>query len=282
MVPPIQKTATQKPVTRINGFESDYISVDDRGLNYGDGVFETILVRNGRPVFWAQHWQRLAKGTAQLAINCPTEDVLLEDIQCVLQKQRDGVLKIIVTRGQNQGQGYQYTENHSPTRIVRFFPDSKTAHDKECMALKYSAYPLATSAFAGIKHLNRLEQIIAKAELHHSKYNEIICCDKNDNIVECSSANIFICMNNELYTPALNNCGIKGIVRDWVMDTATKNNIIQVEKTITKAMLKKSDEIFITNSIIGVMAVTQVEQQKFNLGPITTQLKERYVADINK
>ncbi len=271
------------PVTLVNGVKSDYVSVDDRGLNYGDGLFETILVKNNKPVLFDAHWQRLSRSAKVMQINCPAKEIVAGQIAEVIANNQDGVLKIIVTRGQGNGRGYQYSPDHSPTCIVRYFPPSESskifAND---IRLTFSQYPLAPSIFGGIKHLNRLEQINARAELSKSKYNEIICSDIQGNIIECSSANIFFCTNNIIYTPLINNFGIKGIIRDWVISCAEENHIQINECELTREIVLQSDEVFITNSIIGVRSVAKIEQIIYQSGETTRMLAYLYEEMINE
>ena len=266
--------------TLINGLKSEYVSVDDRGLNYGDGVFETILIRNYKPVFLPQHLERLKRGCAVLQINYPNETDIVEDINSVIHEHKNGVLKIIITRGNAQPRGYRFTDSHKQTRVVRFYPDSEGGELDSGFALKFSNYPLTPSHFAGIKHLNRIEQIMASSELANSRFNEVICCDQDDNIVECASANIFLCMDNEIVTPALKQCGIKGIIRQWVLDKARELGIYVRETNVPKGQADECDEMFITNSIIGIKPVNRIESRMLQNGPVTLQLLENYRQDI--
>jgi len=282
-----QKFNANASITLVNGIETNYVAVDDRGLNYGDGVFETIAVNNNQPVFWGKHWARLQESCEALKLNIPDELVLLKDVRYVLNGHKSGVIKIIITRGRGP-RGYGYEQDHKVTCIVQFFV---TNEDKEHKALTlnesgismmYSRYSLSTSPLSGIKHLNRIEQILATSETYNSKYNEVICCDEKGCIVECGSANIFTVKKKCLQTPILNNCGIKGVIRDWVINYAHTNEIGVEEKQIDREDITSADEVFITNSIIGLRPVVCVEDAKFTIGKLTRRLQAAYIEAIAK
>ena len=268
--------------TLVNGLWTMYVAADDRGLNFGDGLFETIAVHNSQMLFWDAHWSRLQQGCECLAINCPDESIVLDDIKRVIGDQPEGVLKLVITRGRSR-QGYRFAPDHVTTRVVRYLPWPGQVEEinNQGIAVKYSRHRLGMSAFAGIKHLNRIEQIMAGAELHKTNFAEVICCDENDNIIECSSANIFMVRDNRLYTPRLDRHGIRGVMRDRVLMYAQQHEIPTSETTISKNMLHTADEVFITNSIIGIRPVVQIENTRFATGRLTRQWQAAYEMEKN-
>src|SRR5215471_865923 len=142
------------------------IALEDRGLAYGDGVFETMLLRQGQVRFVEDHLARLEFGCKRLGISAPSIDALKNDLQLIAGAQNDGVIKLIVTRGAG-GRGYRASADLAPTRIAILYasiePDAEDG-----IEVRWCATRLARNAtLAGIKHLNRLEYVLA-----HNEWND--------------------------------------------------------------------------------------------------------------
>lgn len=264
----------------INGIESHCISVDDRGLQYGDGLFETIALHNGKPLLWNEHFLRLQKGCRQLGIRCPKEELLHQDIEYLLATidiTEWLVLKIIVTRGEGS-RGYMPPINNNSTRILYTsqWPDRQIINAKNGIStIKCRTMLSYQPALAGLKHLNRLEQIIARSEWHSADIKEGIVCDMDGRIIEGTMSNIFLMFSGTLYTPAITSCGIKGVQRENIMNTARNLHIKISIIDIDYAFIYKADEIFITNSIIGIWPVIQLDSEKYPIGETTRILQEQ-------
>jgi len=263
----------------INGQSEDRINVLDRGVQYGDGVFETIAFRGGEAEFFAAHLQRLLLGCQRLKIDFPETQIALlttEFEQVCAAQQQDVVIKIIVTRGQG-GRGYRYASDMQATRIfsVHPMPHYPTQYQQGItVRLCQHRLPL-NPVLAGIKHLNRLDQILARNEWQDDTISEGLMCDKQDHFIEGTMSNLFIIKDNQLYTPLLENAGIAGIMRLTVMQLAQALNLNVSETMINAADLQQADEVFLCNSLVGIWPVTFLIdwQLHWSKGPITSQLQ---------
>jgi 4-amino-4-deoxychorismate lyase len=259
----------------INGEEKTHIDFSDRGLQYGDGLFETIEVKNGHSVFLNQHLDRLAKGCQKLLIPFTTQfSVLKEEIETVISDQEHVVLKVLITRG-GGGRGYQQPETIKPTRILALypFPDFPVSFKTQGVKVRFCSSRLGLNPnLVGIKHLNRLEQVMARSEWVTSDYQEGLMLDINDNVIEGTMSNIFLIKDNCLYTPKLDQCGIQGIIRKIVFQVAADLQIKIVETRLQTQQCYEADELFLTNSIIGIWPIKQLQQQACKIGPITQRI----------
>ena len=258
--------------TLVNGVEIDQIPIDDRGLNYGDGLFETIAVRNGKPELLDAHLKRLKLGCDRLQIST-SESNLREEIQILVDRQSSAVLKIIVTRGSG-GRGYRIPEITSSRRILSLssypeYPDP-TIHGAEVWFCdtRLSNQPL----LSGLKHLNRLEQILARNESKGVDRDEGLMSNEEGDVIEGTMSNLFYIKDGALFTPRLERCGVAGVMRSKVLGIAKNLNITTHIKNITKEELPGMDELFLTNSLFRIWPIGRLDNYSFNIGPITSRL----------
>ena len=267
----------------INGENRTELTVSDRGFQYGDGLFETIEVFKGQLLFVEQHYQRLALGCKKLLLPVPDKSLLLYEAHKISREVERGVIKIIITRGSG-GRGYRQPDCLQPTRIVSLhpFPDYPAAFQQEGVNTRFCQHRLGHNpALAGIKHLNRLEQILARAEWTNPAIQEGLLFDLEDNLIEGTMSNLFFVQHKTLYTPLLTHAGIAGIMRDFVLHTAQKKGIKTVQGKFTQEQILTADEIFLTNSIIGIWPVKQLEQTSFAVG-ILTQTMQHALTELKK
>ena len=263
------------PYIQINGKETGDISVLDRGLQYGDGVFETIAVCDGAPLLWDQHWQRLHQGCAALAIQTPNQQVIESEIADICSGCGRAVLKLIVTRG-NSHRGYRPVSDEAPNYIVYLlpWPDYVNDYRSNGATLTICETRLASNPrVAGIKHLNRLEQVLARAEWH-DEYAEGLVLDYDNNVIEGTASNLFIVKNGALITPDLKFCGVSGVMRQQVMLQAHQSGIDVKIEQLSEIELAAADEIFVTNSIIGIWPVTCLRNKKYPVGVMTKMFQK--------
>lgn len=271
----------------VNGYETDRIAVNDRGFQYGDGLFETIQILAEQPVFLSQHLQRLMDGCTKLGIPAPDPKQLKNEIIRVCQSQSACVLKIIVSRGVG-GRGYRQPENVVPTRVISLhpYPQYPQSYYETGINTRFCTTLLGLNpVLAGLKHLNRLEQIIARAEWDdHSGIQEGIMSDINNHVIEGTMTNLFYVKNDIVYTAALTGAGVKGIIRSILIKLLLENNRPIVEHHFDKETLLNADEVFVCNSIIGIWPVKKIDSIYFRVGKTTrqlqnwlTQLKEKEV-----
>lgn len=262
--------------TLINGVATDEISILDRGLQYGDGLFETIAVENGSLLCWDEHLIRLEQGCKRLNISFPEKTLLKEEASSLINAIDHGVIKIIITRGQG-GRGYALPEKTNSTRIISLYPWPEHPKQKYSNGINVRVcdYRYAkNTSLAGIKHLNRLEQILARSEWTDDAYAEGIVLDQEDNVIEGTMSNVFCVTNNILYTPNLTECGVEGIVRNTIIALASELNINLEIKKLSLEAIKNADEVFVCNSIIGVWPVKAIDEKSFLVGEKTQQIKK--------
>lgn len=265
----------------VNGSPEDRIDVSDRGLQYGDGVFETIAYRNGKAEFLEQHLQRLLEGCARLSINFEQIDALRFEINTVCDHTDtdNAVIKVIVTRGSGS-RGYFSLNDTEPTRIVSSHPYPKypDQYQTEGVYLRFCDQMLSSNRkLAGIKHLNRLEQVLARNEWDDPDIAEGIMSDSDDNIIECTMSNIFIVEEDQLFTPSIIDCGIAGVMRGQIIQLATRSSLAVEERVITRKELAHADEVFVCNSIIGIWPVNAISNKEYPIGLITQFLQKSLV-----
>lgn len=259
----------------IDGVPGDSIAITDRGLQYGDGVFETLAVRDGRCEFWDRHLQRLTVGCDALRLPAPRPDRLSEEADRLVCDVRQGVLKIIVTRGSG-GRGYRPPREVVPTRILTLseWPEYPDDWHESGVAVRLCEQRLGSQpALAGIKHLNRLEQVLARMEWDDTDIAEGLLCDQQGHIIEGVSTNLFSVQAGRLRTPSLEHCGVAGVMRAVVMDLARDAGIAGDVTPIDGDALGKADEIFLTNSLIGIWPVRRLGTWERAPGPITRRLQ---------
>lgn len=270
-------------MTRIllNGEPTEQIHILDRGLQYGDGLFETLRVQAGEIPLWPYHWRRLQTGCQRLAIPAPDESVLKKEVASLIASEQQVVLKLIITRGQGQ-RGYAVPVSCQPSRILILSEVLDYPRDNWRKGVRI--YPCQTRlgsnpALAGIKHLNRLEQVLARNEWSGPDYQEGLLCDMQAHIIEGTMSNIFWVKNQQLYTPDLSNCGVAGIMREIVIELAKQQSISINIGLWPATELVTADEIFISNSLIGLWPVSYIFNKTFRAGPVTQQLQSMLQAD---
>jgi len=242
----------------INGNEEACIDVLDRGFQYGDGVFETIVYKNGKLQLWDEHIQRIQQSAKRLKINTVEESVWLDDIK-KLNITNDAVLKLILTRGIS-GRGYAYESGSVPTRVCAVFalPEYNESHQTGITARICETTVSMNASLAGIKHLNRLENVLARNEWNNKTIAEGLMLDINNHVIEGTMSNVFCVLEDELYTPSLEYSGVNGVVRQHIIKLAGENNIPVNVIELSKQNFLQMDSIFITNSVIGLWPVTKV------------------------
>ena len=261
---------------QINGKLTNKISVEDRAVQYGDGIFETIAVKEKLLEFWKEHYQRLNKGCTILKIKCPSEFFLKKEISKFIKKTKKNkfILKIIISRGVG-GRGYNPPRNSKPTRILGIYdwPNYLEKNFTKGIMMDVCKTRISAQPFLSqIKHLNRLEQIIARSEWQNKSISESIMLDLNDNVIEGTMSNIFGIKKNIFYTPIIENSGVEGIMRGVILKLLKKNKKKYVIKEITLKEFLKFDEVFVCNSIFGIWPVIKVSKKKFSFGEKTKKI----------
>lgn len=258
----------------IDGAPRDSISARDRGFAYGDGVFRTIAVTGGKPELWARQLAKLAADCAALGIPAPDKAALAREAALVLAGHDKAVLKIVVTRGAG-GRGYKPPEPAEPTRIVMRapWPDYSPRFSAKGVAMRLCATRLGLQPrLAGLKHLNRLEQVLARDEWSDPVISEGIMCDAEGRVVEGVMSNLFVMSDGRLLTPDLYRCGVAGVMRELVLEIAASLKLEAEVTDLSLDDLRAADEVFLTNSLIGIWPVRRFEAQEWPVGPVTRRL----------
>lgn len=270
----------------INGEPADCLTIADRGLHYGDGVFETIAVHHGHPLLLDAHLGRMRAGCEQLRFDASLElsDIRRQTTESTREVDR-GVMKIIITRGVG-ARGYRFTAGTPPTCIMGLypwpeFPSSRSVDGVDvCVCKSRLGHQPVLS---GIKHLNRLEQVVARAEWA-DEYAEGLMLDQEGSVVEGTMSNVFFVLGGTLVTPLLDRCGIRGVVRTQVLRLASELGMEVNESRVRMDDLFQAEEAFLTNSVIGIWPIKTLEQRQFSVGPVTQRLqnavREAHVAII--
>ena len=251
-------------ISLVNGVPTDLICIADRGLAYGHGVFETVRVHRAQPNLLDYHLERLTCGAKRLQIPI-VADVVVRQLEQLLElaaarQWRDGVAKIVVTAGAG-GRGYAAPNQVTANIVVQWHPLPEISQGavRDGVRLKLCSYRLPKNPpLAGLKHLNRLDQVIARAELEDG-FQEGLLLDADDRVIEGVSSNVFVRIGGQLVTPLLDNCGVAGVMRRMVVEKLCPAlNLPCVQRSIMADELKRADEMFICNSLCGIYPVSEV------------------------
>ena len=262
--------------TLINSVPATSIDVNDRGLHYGDGLFETMAVIHGAIRRLDLHLDRLAYGCARLGIPCPPRALLTNEFSSLAQSAERAILKLILTRGPGM-RGYALRDVANPTRILTLhdWPDYPSVWSERGVAVHTCTTTLAQQPLlAGIKHLNRLEHILARREWTDDGIAEGLLYDTDGNLVGGTKTNVFLVTGTTLTTPLLTHCGVAGTTRATVLTLARGIGLRPTEAHLTQDDLTTADEIFLTNAVIGIWPVRELATRRMPAGPVTRRLQE--------
>jgi len=258
----------------INGAATEQLDARDRGLHYGDGVFTTLRVRDGAAALWEQHVARLHSGCRYLDIAPLDGAQLYAEAQRVCAGVARGVLKIIITRGVG-GRGYAPPQTVSPTRIVALYPwpEFPATHWSAGVVVRVNSLRMSRNpTLAGIKHLNRLEQVLARAEWSDPTITEGLMLNDTNQVIEATAANVFVVRAGRVHTPALHNCGVAGVMRAEVMALAQSAGLPVIEGPLSLDAVRGAEEVFLTNSVIGVWPVRELDMITKPIGAVTRRV----------
>jgi 4-amino-4-deoxychorismate lyase len=271
------------PDILINGKLGENISVLDRGFLYGDGLFETILVESGVPLFFDEHIERLCVGC--LTIGFPEIDtkLILDEVNRVINHHQYGIVKLVLSRGQGE-RGFLPPAEPTITRVISFEKtDDPITKSLKSMGLLLCDTRLAQQPkLAGIKHLNQLERILARSELRGQTNVEGLMLDVNDFVIEGTMSNLFVVKDGVVMTPALSSSGVAGVMRDFLIKRAQVDGVCCKVSELSIDDVKNADEIFMTNSVMLIRAIDQltVKNELFKKKSVTyTEWALRAVLD---
>ena len=264
-----------KALWLVNGRETG-VDPSDRGLAYGDGLFETMASVDGRIRWLDYHLERLELGCRRLAIEAPDPEVVRAEVAAHCPRSGRSIVKLIVTRGPGE-RGYRPPDAPKPSRILGFlaWPEIPSSHYSRGVRVRVCALRLGVSpALADLKHLCRLEQVLAHVELRGHDVEQGLLLDTTEHVVGGSSSNVFAVRGDELLTPAVTRNGIAGVMRRVVLETAPLVGLVPHEAELTLRDLNDSDELFVTNALIGIWPVARLDERAFDRGPATLRLMQ--------
>jgi 4-amino-4-deoxychorismate lyase len=261
----------------INGRPGNGISANDRGLAYGDGLFETIAIRDGRPRLIGRHLRRLTSGCERLSIPAPPGSVLVEEIASLSRGVARGTVKIVITRGEGP-RGYGIVDGLAPTRLVGFQPQADPSARPAAEVVSCRTPSTINGALAGLKTLNRLDSVLARAELRASGADEGLMWDDRGQVSGGSMSNLFVVHQGRLLTPVLDRGGVRGVMRDEVLDVAAGLGLDVVECAVGREVLAEAGEAFLTNALVTIWPVRSLDGREFARGGIASALSRALAA----
>lgn len=270
--------------TWINGRPGGQIDCRDRGLQYGDGLFETMRVRGRQVRLLDYHLDRLLEGCRRLQMSAPSAGVLRREIRARAAMSAEGVLKLIVTRGVGP-RGYRPGGRERCTRVLWLHASRGTsprAAPKPVRVRLCTTQLGANPALAGLKTLNRLESVIARAEWRDVRVWEGLMRDAQGNVISGTMSNLFMRRGSTLMTPALDQCGIAGVMRRWVLEQARGLQLRSWQGRVTLAAIGDAEEVFLTNAVAGIVSVARIEDGPQSLGFRQTETADRLRARLEE
>ncbi len=261
--------------TLVDGRAEERIAATDRGLLYGDGLFETIRFGAGRAPLWDRHMARLAAGCGRLGLPLPDEERLAHECREVMAGLGAAVVRITLTRGHGE-RGYAPPREVVPTRIVAAHPSPDLPRDwyARGIRVRFCAVRLARQPLlAGMKHLNRLEQVLARAEWNDAAIPEGLMLDTADHVVCATAANLFAVIDGALCTPPVDLAGVAGVARAETLAVRTDTRL----RELTRADLAAASELFLTSSVRGIVPITATDEADYGAsGPVARALQAHW------
>lgn len=249
------------------------IPLDDRGLAYGDGVFETMRAHRGELPWWDSHWARLERGASRLGLALPRQAQVREEAGRLLDG-TDAVLRLQLDRGRG-GRGYAPSQVAEPVWILARHP-LPAAMPPQGISVRWCATRLAIQpALAGIKHCNRLEQVLARAEwlaagTDDGNADDGLMCSTEGDVVSATAANLFVLHGDRWRTPLLDRCGVAGVCRQWLLDNA---GIEQARLAVSD--IETADAVVLTNAVRGILPVARLGARRWRQHPAVLEWQRR-------
>ncbi len=256
------------PRTLVNGEAEEHVPASNRGLAYGDGVFTTVKIAAGRPQLWRRHLHRLTRDCAIIGLSFNREalqreaDALCEGLgaRAADSTGEEAVLKVILTRGDG-ARGYRPPAGNA-VRILQLTPFAPypTEYLERGVSVTVCRLRLSNSpALAGVKHLNRLEQVLARAEWD-DEYQEGLMLDAAGHVIEGTMSNLFVVTSDELLTPTLDRCGVAGVMREHLSEKAAESGLDVRETRLKLEDLHRAEGVFVCNALIGAWPVSRISE----------------------
>jgi len=256
-------------IVLVDGAISAFLPVDDRGLMYGDGVFRTLRVVDSSPHWWDEQLVKLTEDCARIGLLAPATAIWKADLAQIASSLKVGVLKLVVTRGSSP-RGYFPPEVPHIRRLMRYDAISADTHPAPVAGITLRVCTLRLGGqprLAGIKHLNRLENVLARAEWNTAEFDEGLLLDQSERVISGVMSNLFIWRDqgqqSRLLTPRLDQCGVAGVARARLMRLARAQGIQVEEAELSLREVFEADEVMLTNSVMGLRRVARMESKSW-------------------
>lgn len=262
----------------VDGVAEPRVSALDRALHYGDGLFETIACRHGIPRFLPLHLERLTLGCERLGIAVPDLEALRAEVRQLARGGAGAIIKVLLTRGTAVARGYSTTGGERATRITvrHAWPDADLRALQDGVQVRTAALRLGENpALAGLKHCNRLEQVLARREWTDPAIAEALLYSRSGALVSGTMSNVFMVQGSRLRTPRIDLCGVAGVMRRVVLDEAQHAGLRWEECELRAADVAAASELFLTNARIGIWPVARLDGRALSPGPVTRHLAAR-------
>jgi len=247
----------------VNGIQQNHIDIESRGLAYGDGLFTTAKISHGKVEYLTQHIERLTAGCEKLGISVPCANELTSQLTSIAKDYPLAVLKVIIS-ARSGGRGYARSphNHHDVIIMVHDYPTHYQAHARTGINLGLSKQQIGINPMlSGLKHLNRLEQVLLRQELSVSDVDDLLVTNINNDVIEVTSANLFYFLNEQLYTPDVSQSGVNGIMRQAILK-CYPNTII---KTVSLDDIQQAQAIFVCNCVMGVIPIANFNEKKLSV-----------------
>lgn len=277
-------TAAAAEIIRINGRSGTEVSALERGLHYGDGLFETIACLHGRPRLLDRHLHRLAAGCARLAITPIDWAALAHEVSELAAGAHRAIVKVVLTRGPALARGYAVSGHEQPTRItVRYrWPEDDAALAAQGVRVRIAGVCLGENpALAGLKHCNRLEQVLARRECDDPEISEALMFSSSGALISGTMSNVFLVQDSMLLTPCVDRCGVAGVMRAEILAAAAAAGIRAQERVLDGADLARSEELFLSNALMGIRPVRDIAGRTLVPGPVTRLLQSQLASRLH-
>jgi 4-amino-4-deoxychorismate lyase len=268
---------TAQPVILVNGEPSASVPADDRGFLYGDGVFRTLRMVAGKPRWWLEQIAKLSEDASRIGLAVPDPAVWWADLEQIPAQLSDGVLKLILTRGSGR-RGY-LPPTAQPVRRLMVFEatpaDPNSGQPRSDLCVRICTLRLGWQPrLAGIKHMNRLENVLARGEWSAPDIHEGLMLDHAERVISGVMSNLFIWRRNRLLTPRLDQCGVAGVTRGRLLRLASERGMDVEETELSMQAVFEADEVMLTNSVAGLRRVARLESKSWPDPVISPRLVE--------
>lgn len=267
----------------LNGAPASSIALTDRGLLYGQSVFETVCFDQGKPLLLELHLQRLFNSCQALGLPADPNAWATEITYACEEfgAEESAVMRLMQTAGSG-GRGYQSPTDNQGNRVISMYPAPKfpSSYRESGITLGVAELQLSSQPLlAGHKHSNRFEQVLAR-DSWQSDWQEALLLDQQGLVIEATQANVFALIDGNLVTPDLSQCGVAGVMRRYIIEKAAPalNLAVQI-RPLTLNELTTADEVFVSNSLIGVWPVRRLREQEFPAFSVAPKLLQFLISN---